>query len=110
MTTKSESRTRTDRAEPPRDRFHQSLDDAYAATDEEERLGRKAKTTPAEELTVMIDDMLNDLTGKFHAITSEIMAKMDDMGRRIDNLEASLNHEAQKAEDDEEEGKAGGRS
>ena len=110
-TTKPESRTRTE----PRDRFHHSLpDDAYAAAaaaaDEEAGLGgrKAAKSTPAEELTVMIDDMLNDLTGKFHAITSEIMAKMDDMGRRIDNLEASLNHEAEKADGDkEEEGRAG---
>ncbi|MCJ1447189.1 MAG: hypothetical protein MMC23_007699 [Stictis urceolatum] len=45
---------------------------------------------PAEELNLMIDDLLNDLTSKFTAVASEITAKMDDMSRRIDNLESSI--------------------
>ncbi len=42
------------------------------------------------ELSTMIDALLNDLTAKFTAVSSEILVKMDDMSRRIDNLEASL--------------------
>jgi len=44
----------------------------------------------SEELGVMIEDLLSDLSGKFNNIAAEITAKMDDMSRRIDNLEASM--------------------
>jgi len=45
---------------------------------------------PAVELGAMIDDLLDDLTAKFDTVTNEIIAKMDDMSRRIDTLEASI--------------------
>ncbi|SPQ21856.1 2d65a83b-97ba-4fd1-b855-8d016cd87b68 [Thermothielavioides terrestris] len=42
------------------------------------------------ELTAHIEDLLNTLSNKFAGISSEIFAKMDEMSRRLDNLEAQL--------------------
>ncbi|KAK3905311.1 heat shock factor-binding protein 1 [Staphylotrichum tortipilum] len=42
------------------------------------------------ELTAQIDDLLNTLSNKFAGVSSEIFAKMDEMSRRLDNLEAKL--------------------
>ncbi|KAI8932111.1 hypothetical protein NX059_010996 [Plenodomus lindquistii] len=42
------------------------------------------------ELTAVVDDLLNQLNAKFTTISSELLAKMDDMSRRLDNLEATI--------------------
>lgn len=42
------------------------------------------------ELTAVVDDLLNQLNIKFTTISSELLSKMDDMSRRLDNLEASI--------------------
>ncbi|KAH8764959.1 hypothetical protein F5883DRAFT_558003 [Diaporthe sp. PMI_573] len=42
------------------------------------------------ELTQQLDDLLNTLSNKFAGVSSEIFAKMDEMSRRIDSLEAAL--------------------
>ncbi|CAG8956184.1 hypothetical protein HYFRA_00012101 [Hymenoscyphus fraxineus] len=42
------------------------------------------------ELSVKIDDLLNQLSNKFAGVSSEIFAKMDEMSRRLDNLEQNL--------------------
>ncbi|KAF1944752.1 hypothetical protein EJ02DRAFT_77687 [Clathrospora elynae] len=42
------------------------------------------------ELTAVVDDLLNQLNNKFTSISSELLAKMDDMSRRLDNLEATI--------------------
>lgn len=42
------------------------------------------------ELTARIDDLINMLSNKFAGVSSEIFAKMDEMARRLDNLEAQL--------------------
>ncbi|KAK4646601.1 hypothetical protein QC761_211980 [Podospora bellae-mahoneyi] len=42
------------------------------------------------ELTVQLEDLLNTLSNKFAGVSSEIFAKMDEMSRRLDNLEAQL--------------------
>ncbi len=36
----------------------------------------------------MVDDLLASLTTKFTGVSNEILAKMDDMSRRLDHLEA----------------------
>ena len=76
----------------------------------------KGPETPSEELRVMVDDLLNDLSNKFNAVASEITAKskfsrpaakafsddslsVDDMSRRIDNLEASMRSQRLPTED-----------
>ncbi|KAI9875872.1 MAG: hypothetical protein M1830_007862 [Pleopsidium flavum] len=42
------------------------------------------------ELTAVVDELLNGLSTKFSAVSTEIFAKMDDMSRRLDNLEANI--------------------
>ncbi|CAN9277576.1 hypothetical protein GT037_010947 [Alternaria burnsii] len=42
------------------------------------------------ELTAVVDELLNQLNTKFTAVSSELLAKMDDMSRRLDNLEATI--------------------
>jgi len=42
------------------------------------------------ELTAVVDDLLNQLNTKFTTISSELLNKMDDMSRRLDNLEATI--------------------
>ncbi|KAL2151848.1 hypothetical protein VTH82DRAFT_5032 [Thermothelomyces myriococcoides] len=42
------------------------------------------------ELTAQVDELLNTLSNKFASVSSEIFAKMDEMSRRLDNLEAQL--------------------
>ncbi|KAK3937668.1 heat shock factor-binding protein 1 [Diplogelasinospora grovesii] len=42
------------------------------------------------ELTAHIEDLLNTLSNKFAGVSSEIFAKMDEMSRRLDNLESQL--------------------
>lgn len=46
-------------------------------------------SAPAE-LSAVVDELLNTLSNKFAGVSSEIFAKMDDMSRRLDNLEATL--------------------
>lgn len=46
--------------------------------------------TSSDELTVVVEDLLNSLSNKFAGVSSEIFAKMDEMSRRLDNLEAAL--------------------
>ncbi|KAK7427138.1 hypothetical protein QQZ08_006407 [Neonectria magnoliae] len=42
------------------------------------------------DVTAAVEDLLNSLSNKFAGVSSEIFAKMDEMSRRLDNLEASL--------------------
>jgi len=42
------------------------------------------------ELTAVVDELLNSLTVKFSSVSTEILAKMDEMSRRLDNLETTL--------------------
>jgi len=51
-------------------------------------------TAPAE-LSAVVDELLNSLSNKFAGVSSEIFAKMDEMSRRLDNLEATLQNGAE---------------
>ncbi|KAK3359988.1 hypothetical protein B0T25DRAFT_564945 [Lasiosphaeria hispida] len=42
------------------------------------------------ELTAQLEELLNTLSNKFAGVSSEIFAKMDEMSRRLDNLESQL--------------------
>ncbi|KAJ8132831.1 hypothetical protein O1611_g796 [Lasiodiplodia mahajangana] len=44
----------------------------------------------SDELTVVVEELLNSLSNKFTTVSGEIFAKMDEMSRRLDNLEAAL--------------------
>ncbi|RAL13956.1 heat shock factor-binding 1 family protein [Aspergillus homomorphus CBS 101889] len=51
-------------------------------------------TTPPSsiqsELNAAVDDLLDQLQHKFDGVSRDIFAKLDDMARRLDELEASL--------------------
>ncbi|KAK8067066.1 hypothetical protein PG997_013813, partial [Apiospora hydei] len=49
-----------------------------------------ATVQPSDELTVVVEELLNSLSNKFAGVSSEIFAKMDEMSRRLDNLESAL--------------------
>ncbi|KAL9471473.1 hypothetical protein ACSS6W_009414 [Trichoderma asperelloides] len=49
---------------------------------------RNADATGAVEAAV--EDLLNTLSNKLSGVSSEIFAKMDEMSRRLDSLEAAL--------------------
>jgi heat shock factor-binding protein 1 len=50
----------------------------------------KESGNSSEELTAVVEDLLNSLSTKFTGVSNEIFAKMDEMSRRLDNLEAAL--------------------
>ncbi|KAI2629112.1 heat shock factor binding protein 1-domain-containing protein [Hypomontagnella submonticulosa] len=51
---------------------------------------KKESGNSSDELTSVVEELLNTLSTKFDGISSEIFAKMDDMARRLDKLEAAL--------------------
>ncbi|KAJ9629465.1 hypothetical protein H2203_001839 [Taxawa tesnikishii (nom. ined.)] len=62
--------------------------------------GSPSDTAPAE-LTAVVDDLLNQLTTKFSNISSELISKMDEMSRRLDSLEATIQANAAQQPDNE---------
>lgn len=48
-----------------------------------------AESAPSE-LVAQVDDLLNQLSSKFSNLSGEILGKMDEMSRRLDNLEATI--------------------
>ncbi|KAI1214621.1 heat shock factor binding protein 1-domain-containing protein [Annulohypoxylon truncatum] len=50
----------------------------------------KAAGNGTDELTAVVEELLDSLSTKFTTVSSEIFAKMDDMTRRLDNLESAL--------------------
>ncbi|KAI0541026.1 heat shock factor binding protein 1-domain-containing protein [Xylaria digitata] len=44
----------------------------------------------SDELTTVVEELLNSLSNKFTTVSSEIFTKMDEMSRRLDSLEAAL--------------------
>nr|AXS58680.1 heat shock binding protein 1 homeolog b [Epichloe coenophiala] len=42
------------------------------------------------DVSVAVEELLNTLSSKFASVSSEIFAKMDEMSRRLENLEAAL--------------------
>ncbi|KAJ4290326.1 hypothetical protein N0V90_010542 [Kalmusia sp. IMI 367209] len=49
-----------------------------------------SSTDSSSELAQVVDDLLTQLNTKFSTVSSELLAKMDDMSRRLDNLEATI--------------------
>ncbi|KAF4551193.1 Hypothetical protein D9617_14g076500 [Elsinoe fawcettii] len=56
-------------------------------------------SAPAE-LTAVVEDLLNQLTNKFSTVSSEMIAKMDDMSKRLDNLEAIIQQSTQSSNEE----------
>jgi len=51
-------------------------------------------TDAPAELSAVVDELLNSISNKFAGVSSEVFAKMDEMSRRLDNLEATLQSNA----------------
>ncbi|KAI5240188.1 hypothetical protein E4T43_06294 [Aureobasidium subglaciale] len=49
-----------------------------------------APESPSEDLATVVDDLLAQLSTKFANISSDLLTKMDEMSRRLDNLETSI--------------------
>ncbi|KXL41839.1 hypothetical protein M433DRAFT_157194 [Acidomyces richmondensis BFW] len=49
-----------------------------------------AADSAPSELVAQVDDLLNQLSSKFSNLSGEILGKMDEMSRRLDNLEATI--------------------
>ncbi|KAF2676033.1 hypothetical protein K458DRAFT_322946, partial [Lentithecium fluviatile CBS 122367] len=47
-------------------------------------------TDSSTELAQVVDDLLTQLNTKFSAVSSELLGKMDDMSKRLDSLEATI--------------------
>ncbi|KAL2221781.1 heat shock factor binding protein 1-domain-containing protein [Thermoascus aurantiacus ATCC 26904] len=52
--------------------------------------GIDTSSAGSQELAAAVDDLLNQLQKKFDSVSNEIFGKLDDMARRLDELEASL--------------------
>ncbi|CAG8909168.1 unnamed protein product [Penicillium egyptiacum] len=54
-------------------------------------LAKCAQNSDAQgQLTAAVDDLLNELQSKFDNVSAEMFGKLDDMTKRLDELEASL--------------------
>ncbi|GJN75249.1 heat shock factor binding protein 1 domain-containing protein [Purpureocillium lilacinum] len=63
-----------------------------SSSDTESKTADKA-TSPEganADVSAAVEDLLNTLSNKFASVSSEIFAKMDEMSRRLDNLESAL--------------------
>ncbi|POS83306.1 hypothetical protein EPUL_003689 [Erysiphe pulchra] len=54
------------------------------------RIPTNTDASAPAEFSAVVDDLLNTLSNKFAGVSSEIFAKMDEMSRRLDNLENTL--------------------
>ncbi|KAF2997117.1 hypothetical protein E8E13_004359 [Curvularia kusanoi] len=61
-----------------------------APSDALQSSGLNTSTDSSAELAAVVDDLLNQLNTKFTTISSDLLSKMDDMSRRLDNLEAQI--------------------
>ncbi|TKA23216.1 hypothetical protein B0A50_07609 [Salinomyces thailandicus] len=56
------------------------------------------------ELVSVVDDLLAQLQTKFSNVSAELVGKLDEMSRRLDNLEATIQASNEQTAAQEEEG------
>ncbi|UNI18987.1 hypothetical protein JDV02_005212 [Purpureocillium takamizusanense] len=63
-----------------------------SSSDTESKTADKATSSESTnaDVSAAVEDLLNTLSNKFASVSSEIFAKMDEMSRRLDNLESAL--------------------
>ncbi|KAJ5952145.1 Heat shock factor binding 1 [Penicillium vulpinum] len=66
------------------------IDKLVSSLPEEESLLSQPNSDAQGQLTAAVDDLLNQLQSKFDAVSTEMFGKLDDMTKRLDELEASL--------------------
>ncbi|KAL5362721.1 heat shock factor binding protein 1-domain-containing protein [Aspergillus floccosus] len=65
-------------------------DEAKPATEQVSSPAAQPSTDAQEQFTAAVDELLDQLQHKFDTISREMFGKLDDMARRLDELEASL--------------------
>ncbi|KAJ5527269.1 hypothetical protein N7513_011428 [Penicillium frequentans] len=65
-------------------------DESPTKTSGEESFLSQPNSDAQGQLTVAVDELLDQLQGKFDNVSKEMFSKLDDMTRRLDELEASL--------------------
>ncbi|KAF2762726.1 hypothetical protein EJ05DRAFT_495590 [Pseudovirgaria hyperparasitica] len=58
----------------------------FQVDDSLSRMNENATT----ELSQAVEEMLNSITTKFSVVSAELLEKMDEMSRRLDNLETTI--------------------
>ena len=58
----------------------------------------------AEDLTVFVQHLLNQMQGRFQQMSDAILGRIDEMGSRIDELEQSISELMEDAAADEGQG------
>ncbi|KAK2879312.1 hypothetical protein FQN49_001008 [Arthroderma sp. PD_2] len=59
-------------------------------TDQQSSQKGAADENSAQQLVVAVDELLDQLQNRFENVSTEILGKLDDMSRRIDELETSI--------------------
>lgn len=67
-----------------------SLEDQDRASEDGHLNATTHTNTEANELIKAVDEMLENVTTKFTKVSTEVFAKLDEMGQRIDELEAAI--------------------
>ncbi|OQE32584.1 hypothetical protein PENFLA_c001G01978 [Penicillium flavigenum] len=67
-----------------------SPDKLESSPPEGESLLSQPNSDAQGQLTAAVDDLLNELQTKFDKVSTEMFGKLDDMTKRLDELEASL--------------------
>ncbi|KAJ6102645.1 hypothetical protein N7486_005072 [Penicillium sp. IBT 16267x] len=65
-------------------------EDSPTKTSTEESFLSQPNSDAQGQLTAAVDELLDQLQGKFDNVSKEMFSKLDDMTRRLDELEASL--------------------
>ncbi|KAJ5629683.1 hypothetical protein N7528_003340 [Penicillium herquei] len=65
-------------------------DSSPAKTSAEESMLSQPNSDAQGQLTAAVDELLDQLQGKFENVSKEMFGKLDDMTRRLDELEAAL--------------------
>ncbi|KAJ6139667.1 Heat shock factor binding 1 [Penicillium samsonianum] len=67
-----------------------SPDKLESSLPEGESLLSQPNSDAQGQLTAAVDDLLNELQSKFDNVSTEMFGKLDEMTKRLDELEASL--------------------
>ncbi|KAJ6184602.1 hypothetical protein N7519_005903 [Penicillium mononematosum] len=67
-----------------------SPDKLESSPPEGESLLSQPNSDAQGQLAAAVDDLLNELQSKFDKVSTEMFGKLDDMTKRLDELEASL--------------------
>lgn len=54
----------------------------------------------ANELTQLVQNMLNQMQSRFSSMSENIIGRIDEMGKRIDDLESSISELVNEAQND----------